>query len=464
MAEEAARALVERPSPAAGQSAESSPSRNPARTLTTASWRVTSLHPIAPSMRAPCERERRAARLARDEYARARRATSASMRASASPRSDAGRDSRRSHRRGGPTAEPFEDVRPPTDCARQPRASNARASSRRSTMPWRSTSERRAGTRVTRSAQRSRARTRRRRRRSRQRSRRSRSRVHAVRRATIAALRHERVDAHQVAARALRARIVRRQLVQPLGLHAALAPSAHATRSSAPWQLKPAPKDDIHHQPPGARAAQRAPRARRTRTGCDRLPNSRSTPALQRRSSRRGPIARCSSSSTSRPPACMIHAVDRVARGSPRAEHLRRTPRAHAAPASFGTGSVRMLRSIPPRSRSAAHRDASGRVSDAAALPFDARARSACGAVARAPPRRRRRRTGTRSPARRGRCRGRRPRCTPRRTPRARCRAPLEAISASAVRRFGIAAPQPWPTRSSGTASGAGRGSRSRSW
>ncbi len=53
--------------PSSGQHAESSRSRNPARTLSTASRRVTSLAPMAPTRWLPKQRDSRTPRLARDE-------------------------------------------------------------------------------------------------------------------------------------------------------------------------------------------------------------------------------------------------------------------------------------------------------------------------------------------------------------------------------------------------------------
>ena len=72
-----------------------------------------------------------------------------------------------------------------------------------------------------------------------------------------AARAHEGVDAAQVAARALRRRVVGREMVERLGLENARQ-HAQSTFSSAPWQLKPAPNDDSHHQPPGASSASAA--------------------------------------------------------------------------------------------------------------------------------------------------------------------------------------------------------------
>ena len=60
---------------------------------------------------------------------------------------------------------------------------------------------------------------------------------------------HQSVHAAEIAARALRARVVGRQQVEQLGLDDPF--HGPATSSNAPWQLNPAPKDDIHHKPSG---------------------------------------------------------------------------------------------------------------------------------------------------------------------------------------------------------------------
>ena len=74
-----------------------------------------------------------------------------------------------------------------------------------------------------------------------------------------AARAHEGVDAAQVAAGALRRRVVGRKLVERLRLEDARQHArAYSTFSSAPWQLKPAPNDDSHHHPPGASSANAA--------------------------------------------------------------------------------------------------------------------------------------------------------------------------------------------------------------
>ena len=97
-------------------------------------------------------------------------------------------------------------------------------------------------------------------------------------RRTIERRAHGAVDAAQVAARALRRRVVGGEEVERLGRDAARQGAAHrrpprdrrlpadraaapvvlvtpATSSSAPWQAKPAPNDDSHHQPSGASSA-----------------------------------------------------------------------------------------------------------------------------------------------------------------------------------------------------------------
>src|SRR5688572_26998479 len=85
---------------------------------------------------------------------------------------------------------------------------------------------------------------------------------------------HERVDLLQIAARLNGSRIVRRQVIENFGLNvsshvgrpkgrhyggvwvtvrsAGLQAGDHSTSSRAPWQLKPAPNEDIHQLPPGA--------------------------------------------------------------------------------------------------------------------------------------------------------------------------------------------------------------------
>jgi hypothetical protein len=54
----------------------------------------------------------------------------------------------------------------------------------------------------------------------------------------------------EVAARALRRGIVGAERIEHFWLHASW--QVHAASSNAPWQLKPAPNDDIHHHPDGA--------------------------------------------------------------------------------------------------------------------------------------------------------------------------------------------------------------------
>ena len=120
----------------------------------------------------------------------------------------------------------------------------------------------------------------------------------------------------------------------------------YSTSSSAPWQLKPAPKEDIHQRPPGALPPRAACRTKRTK-GLLRFPQSRSTAALQRRSSSVSAsiLRRCMS--TSRPPACMIHAAI-CPRAAPCFAITSENSCSAYFPASSGTGCVRMLRSIPP--------------------------------------------------------------------------------------------------------------------
>src|SRR5512139_3221116 len=167
---------------------------------------------------------------------------------------------------------------------------------------------------------------------------------------------HDSVHDAQVAPRAQRAGVVRRKLVEQLRDDAArpargpfrtLRQCAHATSSSAPWQLKPAPNDDIHHQPPCARSARAASSTKYT-NALLKLPYSRRTPALYRVCSSLRPNRCRSASSTSRPPACQIQAAISV-RSIPARPSTSSRTRSACDAASLGTGRVRTLRSIPLR-------------------------------------------------------------------------------------------------------------------
>jgi hypothetical protein len=57
------------------------------------------------------------------------------------------------------------------------------------------------------------------------------------------------MDPSEIATRTHRRRVVLRKMVERFGSNR---PAHQATSSKAPWQLKPAPNADIHHQPPGA--------------------------------------------------------------------------------------------------------------------------------------------------------------------------------------------------------------------
>jgi len=59
--------------------------------------------------------------------------------------------------------------------------------------------------------------------------------------------------------------------------------SFYSTLSRAPWQLKPAPKEDINHQPPGAFSFRAECNVCRT-NGLLMFPRSRRMRALQQRS------------------------------------------------------------------------------------------------------------------------------------------------------------------------------------
>ena len=64
----------------------------------------------------------------------------------------------------------------------------------------------------------------------------------------------------EIAARLDGLRIVSRQAVEEFGLNRSphRVVRGHSTASSTPWQLKPAPNDDIHQYPPGACSASAA--------------------------------------------------------------------------------------------------------------------------------------------------------------------------------------------------------------
>ena len=90
---------------------------------------------------------------------------------------------------------------------------------------------------------------------------------------------HEHVEAGEIAAGVRGGFVHRGQLIENLRLDHAH--HSQSTFRNAPWQLKPAPKEHIHHSPPGA-----LPRSARSRTwntkGLLILPSSRSASALQR--------------------------------------------------------------------------------------------------------------------------------------------------------------------------------------
>src|SRR5690348_4575062 len=97
---------------------------------------------------------------------------------------------------------------------------------------------------------------------------------------------HPGVDAPQIAARPPGPGIVRRQLIEQLGLDVAIHfkdepedEDDYPTSSSAPWQLKPAPNDDIHHNPSGTASCKARWSTKKT-VGLLILPYSRSTAAL----------------------------------------------------------------------------------------------------------------------------------------------------------------------------------------
>src|SRR6185437_11413238 len=104
----------------------------------------------------------------------------------------------------------------------------------------------------------------------------------AERAAENAAASDHAIDAPQIAPRPDCARIRRRQLIEDLRVDRS-PPQAHSTLRSAPWQLKPAPNDPSHHHPPGSRPVRAACSTKYTKA-LERLPYSRNTAALYRRS------------------------------------------------------------------------------------------------------------------------------------------------------------------------------------
>ena len=88
---------------------------------------------------------------------------------------------------------------------------------------------------------------------------------------------HHGVDTTQIAAGPDCARIVRRKPVEKLGLNIAV--HLEVTSSSAPWQLNPAPNDDIHQRPSGVLPERARSRTNKT-VGLLMFPKSRSTAAL----------------------------------------------------------------------------------------------------------------------------------------------------------------------------------------
>lgn len=69
------------------------------------------------------------------------------------------------------------------------------------------------------------------------------------------------MDTTEVEAGALRQWIVCGKTIQVFGADVTRFDShmrAYSTASKAPWHVKPAPNDDIHHQPPGVPSARAA--------------------------------------------------------------------------------------------------------------------------------------------------------------------------------------------------------------
>src|ERR1019366_7779106 len=96
---------------------------------------------------------------------------------------------------------------------------------------------------------------------------------------------HPGVEPAEIAARAQGRLILRRQDIQQFRQDNAFhgASKFYSTSNSAPWQVNPAPNDDIHQSPPGAFSASAACRTNKTE-GLLMFPCSRSTASLWRKS------------------------------------------------------------------------------------------------------------------------------------------------------------------------------------
>src|SRR5207244_1895092 len=88
---------------------------------------------------------------------------------------------------------------------------------------------------------------------------------------------HQFVDSFEIITRMHGSRIIGRKLVQQLRCD--LTPH-HATSSSAPWQLNPAPKLDMYHNPPAASSLSARSRMKYTHALLT-LPYSRRMAALR---------------------------------------------------------------------------------------------------------------------------------------------------------------------------------------
>ena len=117
---------------------------------------------------------------------------------------------------------------------------------------------------------------------------------------------HPGIDPAQIAPGTQRARVIGRQRVENFGLDETF--HAPLTSKIAPWQLKPAPKADIHHQPSGTVSFKARSRTKKT-VGLLTLPNSRRTAELWRTSDSVNLSRSRNDKITSRPPACKIQPV-----------------------------------------------------------------------------------------------------------------------------------------------------------
>src|ERR1017187_375344 len=95
---------------------------------------------------------------------------------------------------------------------------------------------------------------------------------------------HPGIEPAEIAARAQGGFILWRQDVEQFWQNNSFhTQKVYSTSSNAPWQLKPAPNDDIHHRPPGAPSASSACTTNKTEW-LPMFPCSRNTASLRRTS------------------------------------------------------------------------------------------------------------------------------------------------------------------------------------